>query len=123
MDAHDYVAPIRDKAIELLEIGWTQDHFALGKDGVPCEDDRLAVPTREKGCAWCLSGAIHAAINEVAFEEGLPSLDFHHQALFDTVHNRWEHHHRPEGWAEMTVFNDVPGRTQAEVIASLRNIN
>lgn len=123
MNVYDYVAPVRDKAIELLEIGWTQHRFALDKKGEPCPDDRTEVPTREQGCAWCLTGAIHAAITEVAFEQGLPSLTVYRQDLFNAFSDLWRYLHRSEGWSTMTLFNDKPGRTQDEVIASLRNIN
>lgn len=126
LSKHDNVsiiAPVCDRAVELLTIGWTQGAMARGKDGHRFPANWLhATPPRKDACQWCLTGSIYAACNEL----GILMPDTH--KVFLAVHEVWlkaNRRHVPgiliEG-QRMIWFNDLPGRTKEEVIASLERI-
>ena len=87
-------------AADIVEKGWTQGVFAtnaFGK-GVPVESP--------EACSFCVLGALDKAaetgIGEMAWREA-------EKALFRTVRS-----------PSLPAWNDAPERTQAEVVAALR---
>ncbi|MGN6063805.1 DUF6197 family protein [Brevundimonas diminuta] len=98
-------AEVLEAAADLLEQpgAWTQDEFARDSVG------RVVCPTSTLATCWCVRGAI-AAVNE--------DEDDH------TANNRnWKAAARLLGFhdaMDIELWNDAPERTQAEVVAALR---
>ena len=91
---------VLDRAADLIEPEgrWTQGCLARTADGDP------VLERNRKAVCWCLVGSIHrAAENE---ETAYRTRD-------------WLFAHFDDGWTEAS-WNDDPTRTQAEVVAKLR---
>lgn len=54
--------PIIEKAIEYLHTGWTQGQMAEDEDGQPCDE------MDPKAVAWCLTGALMAAMESLGYD-------------------------------------------------------
>jgi hypothetical protein len=91
------VADVLDGAADLLEKpgAWTQGVLARHANGNPID------PSEPNASCWCALGAI------TRIDDG-PKI----RAASDAVGRLTTH--------GITYFNDMPGRTQAEVIAKLR---
>ena len=76
-----------------IEKGWTQGTMARDKNGVAVSSD-----DKDATC-WCALGAVLA----VRREEWVNAVPFVRDAV---------------GGGELLVWNDTPGRTQAEVLAA-----
>lgn len=93
------VAEARQQAAALLRRGWTQRGYAFDAAG------RSVSATSPDAIRWCLYGALHAvgadrpvfeaACDQIRAELGLTSRD------------------------SLDLWNDRPGRTQAEVVAAM----
>lgn len=94
------VAAVLNKAASLVEQGWTQGDWAVDSAGHPVD-----VHNRE-ACAWCLNAAVVRARDTARhIPEWGPIQRAVTQAIGSSMWARW---------------NDAPGRTQAEVVAALR---
>jgi hypothetical protein len=98
------VADVLDRAADLLtpEGAWTQGYSARDANGSPVfVDDKSAV-------CFCMWGAIAKVTGDLSAQDRRPI-----RAIT-----------KPLGWAatpdNLGRFNDTPGRTQAEVVAKLR---
>lgn len=94
------VADILDWAADLIEPegAWTQGAFARTKDGEPIG------PLEAPATCWCLYGAIDKAGEDLGVDAGWDA----DRALFASLRTN------------VPKFNDAPERTQAEVVAALR---
>lgn len=137
MNYDDMLHAIRDRAVALLEIGWTQKALAVytngdvfgpvgGENPLPPDHE---TPTREEGaCGWCASGAIHAAITELNEEQGWfdaqdQEEEDEYGTLWNSLSSRWSTANPCNAEEGLVSFNDKEGVTQEDVIQSLRNIN
>lgn len=93
------VADVLERAADLIEPQgkWTQGTFARGKRNRPCKEGNSSTAR-----CWCALGAIQHETNSVALRNEA------HWRLRKTL------------GMLVTSFNDAPGRTQAEVVAALR---
>jgi hypothetical protein len=94
-------AEILTKAADLIEPegAWTQASFARVASG------EKTVPEDPAAVCWCLSGALSRVSSEAVFKDRSAAFDALYLALDDDGVFGW---------------NDAPGRTQAEVVAKLR---
>lgn len=95
------VAEVLNKAADLLEKpgAWTQGALGRLEDGTPVYS--ADAPSLSRASCYCMAGALWVA-NGYQYPE----------AAFDAL---------PAGPREGTgQWNDAPGRTQAEVVAALR---
>lgn len=88
----EFVAKLK-KARALIAKGWTQDAYARRRDHHKTD------PCSPAACYWCASGALRA----VGLVSGID----------------WESTNL-NGYG-VTSWNDLPGRTQAEVLAMFTN--
>jgi len=100
------VADILAAAAALIEPEgrWTQGAASKSKTGLPDDDNRI----RRDAVCWCAWGAILKASGEtriVGASERAKAAGLHVDLLVGT---------------DVTVWNDRPERTQAEVVAALR---
>jgi len=96
------IAEVLNRAADLIKApgAWTQGTYARGKSGKPVETRRSAV-------CFCLIGAIdYVEGYEPGLEGNVRALD----AVRDVI---------PDD-KSIAEFNDTPGRTQAEAVATLR---
>jgi len=98
-------AEVLEAAADLLEKpgAWTQNEFARDAVG------RVVYPTSTLATCWCVRGAI-AAVNEEEDDHAANTRNWKAAAKLLGFHDV----HDIEQW------NDTPGRTQAEVVAALR---
>ena len=129
-----WMPAIRDRAIELLEIGWTQGVLAVYTDGSFYGDSGdnyeegygkdYRTPTPEEGaCQWCLGGAVMAATREVDREHGFMK----GEDAFEEYDELWLEFSRQ--WKEDNVlyvspvgYNDGTLTTRDDVIGTLRRM-
>jgi len=92
------------KAHELLspEGAWTQGVMASDQDGLVCW--ALAPQAR----SWCLLGALHRCYNDTDYGYAVDDIE----SIL-----RLQGYDYPEAW------NDAPERTQAEVVALLKELD
>jgi hypothetical protein len=92
------IADVLERAADLIEPegAWTQHEWALGANG---EEDPIG-----PAVCWCAWGAIY----EASGRDWTPVANQAVQAVQAHLD------------AEIQQWNDAPGRTQAEVVASLR---
>jgi hypothetical protein len=97
MEVHE----VLNAAADLLERpgAWTQGSLARQENG------RAIGPLEKSAKCWCVSGAILRA--EVGRRCG-------------DAWDRFDDYTLRRGYLHMADFNDAPGRTQAEVVAALR---
>ena len=128
-----YIPAIRDRAIELLEIGWTQGALAVYEDGQNYGDsddqeedygEDFKTPTPDEGaCQWCLGGAVMAATREIDRQEGfmLQEDEFQEYAdLWNEFLVRWLRDNDLHVYP--VDYNDAKERTSDEVIGTLRRM-
>ena len=106
------VRALRDRTVQIIEQGWCQDAQARDHRG------QSVPPGGLFAVAWCLTGAIERAVGELRGQYVPSVFDSGPQATGElsilwTLANDY---HTP------TLFNDRLGRTQQEVIDSLRRI-
>ena len=99
------VADVLNKAADLLEPegAWTQGVYGRSSSG--------AVTTQagvKKAACRCMIGALFAASDERSI------YDLEHSAAYQVLVSHLSVEDEPTDW------NDAPGRTQAEVVAALR---
>lgn len=101
-------AVVLDRAAALCERGWTQGTAARYDDGSPaeCYRDNDAV-------CWCAIGAISRASYETEGEARV-LYNASELALIEWSVSA------VSGYNSITAWNDAPERTQAEVVAALR---
>lgn len=87
------------KMRELLANGWTQDTLAQDKTGEP------VWPTNPDAVCFCIVGSTNRACS-------LPSTKV---KIFNLLARVLAH--QADGRTDITYFNDMPGRTQAEILA------
>lgn len=128
-----WMPAIRDRAIELMEIGWTQGVLAVYDDGREygiTDDDEDGdgldhkTPTPEEGaCQWCLSGAIMAATREVDREQDfMEGVDEYreYRDLWDAFSTQWQEDNNQH--VHPVDYNDAQERTFDDVIGTLRRM-
>ena len=126
MSYNEHILPVRDRAIQILQIGWCQGALAA----YPDEQGELEAymgsdwetPTPEQGaCQWCLVGAVMAAMREQGVSMGVGQRQ---------LWLNFEHHWCKANWGDdedpstmnLVGWNDQEGRTVDEVIASLQRM-
>ena len=95
-------------AAELVECGWLQGTLAASLNGCP-------VPAADpRACRWCIIGAIEAAATAGGVERH-PVLTLVWDRLSGVGSSS-------TAAADLAEWNDMPGRTAAEVAALLRSV-
>lgn len=105
MSAPLSVADVLERAADLIEPegAWTQHHYARNEYGTPfihCSRYPEGVAT-----CFCANGAINVAAGNKPTEDYTPATNFFADMFADGDSGDW---------------NDAPARTQAEVVAKLR---
>lgn len=98
------IADVLERAADKVspEGTWTQDEFARDETGKP-----LAGGWSAGAACWCAMGAVEAVLGRKAASAGLALyIDFVETAARTP---------------SLVAWNDAPGRTQAEVVAALRD--
>lgn len=126
MSYNEHILPVRDRAIQIIQIGWCQGVLAAYPDEQgeleAFRGDDWETPTPERGaCQWCLAGAVMAAMRELGVPMGVgqrqPWLDFqHHWCKANLGADEDPSTMNLVGW------NDQEGRTVDEVVHSLKRI-
>jgi hypothetical protein len=101
----DKIADVLERAAARVERGWTRGHYARDARG------RRASPRGRVAVAWCAEGAIAA-------EYGMPSAEGPAYDAFLALSKLLRS--VSPGAKSVYDWNDAPGRTQAEVVAALR---
>jgi hypothetical protein len=96
---------IIDRAIKLLEEGWTKRAFARDDKNVPC------MPDSSKAVCWCLGGAIIRA----GCDNRVESVE----DVFERIRNILSKEHATHS---IIRFNDVIAQNKEEVIGLLRRV-
>ena len=101
---------ILSDAIALIERGWTQRAPARRADGVPCG------PRDDDAAAWCITAAIYhsSTIDDFAAHYQAERLVRTALGWSDTQPND-----DPKKRKSLTIWNDAPERTAADVLAVL----
>lgn len=86
------------KMRDLLAKGWTQETFARDAEG------NEVSPYSPAAASFCLYGAYNRVAEENSLFHGMPP------SLLQVIERQCHH-------KNLDVFNDVPGRTQAEILA------
>ncbi len=105
-------------AAELVEQGWTQDAFARDIEG-NAQFDVCATGA----CCFCADGAIRRALNYVyisATDDDEEMLGLAIAALDRVIDPEATEMQHNKPFGRVHTWNDAPGRTQAEVVAKLR---
>lgn len=89
-------AEILNAAADLCERGWTQGDFAVNADG------RVSAPWDKSAVAWCVIGAVRSCTKDAW--DVTNAIALLHGYVGQNV----------------SAWNDTPGRTQAEVVETLR---
>ena len=135
MDHAQWILAIRDRAIELLEIGWMQGSLAAYADGrayVFSDDDHEEgygedhkTPTPDEGaCKWCLGGAVMAATRELDREHGFmkgEDAKEEYDYLWGEF-TRWWRRDNNKRHVYPTEYNDAKETTRDDVIGTLRRM-
>lgn len=98
------VAKVLESAADLLEKpgAWIQGDFARDANG-----DGLAMGYDPKATCWCAVGALEKALGPSAEKD----IAHYWEALEIAL---------PDGFSSVPDWNDTKGRTQAEIVATLR---
>lgn len=97
-----------ERAADLLESGWCQRAYALTADG------REVHSSKPSAVAWCASGALMRARDEVL---GTMAPHLYGAAVNDLTNFLIER----EGPMTISAYNDAPGRKKEEVVALFRD--
>ena len=134
MEYAPWILAIRDRSIELLEIGWMQGSLAAYADGrvykytdddavVAYGEDHMTPTPDEGACQWCLGGAVMAATREIDRKHGFMK----GEDAFEEYDELWKEFSRQwnegNGLSMRPVdYNDAKETTRDDVIESLRRM-
>ena len=96
------VADVLERAADYIdEHGWCQERYTT--DGVKC----------------CAAGAINMVTTG---DPGITRVNEYHIARYVALETLGDVIEENDGWGSVSEWNDHPGRTQAEVVAKLREV-
>lgn len=118
-----YADEILTLAAQYVAAGWCQFSAARDPRGMPVRDS-----TSPEACAWCIGGALERARYVVRSALPLSADRVETWRVFESVE---AHLAKRAGWAGggpatnetyLGIWNDRPGRTQADVVDLLRSL-
>jgi hypothetical protein len=110
------VAEAAKRAAKLLKGHWTQGRMAKDKRGAVAHPYGMSSVPMDKPVCWCALGALYKIGHDLAVEHG-SKVSFYPVALEAEFTNRIK---RFQGG--IPAWNDVPSRTEAEVIKVFKDI-